>query len=147
MRVLPAEFEALMAPLAPFAPDRRVLAAVSGGPDSLCLAWLLRQWGAPRAIIVDHALRPDSAKEAEQTLERLNAMQVPARIVRIQIPPGPALGARARSARYDALLAACREEGLPDLLLGHHAGDQAETQILRARRGSGWRWTGKPRCS
>lgn len=137
MRVLHVEFAALMAPLGPFVPGRRVIAAVSGGPDSLCLAWLLRQWGAPRAIIVDHALRPDSAEEAARTLERLHAMQVPARIVRIQVPPGPALGARARAARYDALLAGCREEGLPDLVLGHHVRDQAETQILRARRGSG----------
>ena len=36
-----------------------------------------------------------------------------------------------------ALEAACREAGIIDLLLGHHAADQAETVVMRQLRGSG----------
>ena len=126
-----------MAPLGPFAPDRRLVVAVSGGADSMCLALLLRRWGAPLAVVVDHGLRAGSGVEAELTRGRLAGMGVPARVVGVRIAPGPGLGARARAARYGALLAVCRAEGLPDLALGHHAADQAETQVLRARRGSG----------
>lgn len=126
-----------MARLGPFGAGRRVVVGVSGGADSMALAWLLRGWGAPLAIIVDHGLRQGSAAEASLTHARLAAFGVPARVVRVSLARGPDLGARARKARYAALFAACRDEGLPDLLVGHHAGDQAETVVLRARQGSG----------
>jgi tRNA(Ile)-lysidine synthase len=45
--------------------------------------------------------------------------------------------ARARAARLAALEAGCQEAGIIDLLLGHHAADQAETVIMRKLRGSG----------
>lgn len=131
------EFESLMAMLGPFGPGRRVVAAVSGGADSMALAVLLRRWGQPVAVVVDHGLRPASAAEAAATLDRLRALGVPSRLATLQVPPGSGLGARARAMRYDALLAACRDEGLPDLVLGHHALDQVETQTLRALAGSG----------
>ena len=128
-----------MAPLGPFGPGRAVVAGVSGGADSMALALLLRTWGDPLAVVVDHALRPGSAAEAATTMDRLAAMGVPARLVRLdgRLPPGPGLGARARAARYDALFDACRTLGRPDLVVAHHAQDQAETVMLRAQAGSG----------
>ena len=126
-----------MAPFEPFAPTHRIVAAVSGGADSMALALLLHAWGNPLAVIVDHGLRADSTTEAATTAQRLKAFGIPARIVKVDIPRGPDLGARARIARYDALLAVCRDEGLPDLAIAHHAADQAETQLLRARSRSG----------
>lgn len=44
---------------------------------------------------------------------------------------GAAIAERARTARYAALSQACAEAGILHLLLGHHAGDQAETVLLR----------------
>ena len=52
-----------MARLGPFEPQPLLAVAVSGGPDSMALALLLRQWTQARqgtviALLVDHRLRP-----------------------------------------------------------------------------------------
>jgi tRNA(Ile)-lysidine synthase len=121
--------------LGPWPTDRRVAVAVSGGADSMCLALLAAHWGQPLALIVDHGLRPESSSEAAETLARLAAIGVPGRILTLSgLRPG---AAKARAARYQALETACREEGLVDLLLGHHARDQAETVLMRQRSQSG----------
>ncbi len=127
-----------MARLGPWDPGRRVAVAVSGGADSLALAVLAQGWGDPVALIVDHGLRAAAAAEAEATRIALVARNLPARVIRLHgLAPGPALAARARTARYAALSSACKDAGLVDLLLGHHAGDQAETVLMRQGRGSG----------
>ena len=128
------EFAAVMAGFAPFAVGRRVAVAVSGGADSMALALLARRWGEPVGFIADHGLRAGSGAEAARTQARLAAMGVPARILTLDLTRGPALAERARQARYAALLGACAEAGLTDLLLGHHARDQAETVLMRRAR-------------
>jgi tRNA(Ile)-lysidine synthase len=131
------EFAALMAPLGPWPATRRVAVAVSGGADSVCLAWLAARWGDPLALIVDHKLRPESGAEAQEAAARLAAFGVPSRILPLDLSPGPGLAARSRAARYAILTQAARAAGLCDLLLGHHAGDQAETVLIRRAGGSG----------
>ncbi len=131
----PEEFAALMAHLGPW--GRRVAVAVSGGADSLCLAWLAKRWGDPVGLIVDHGVRPESAAEAAVTVTRLASFGVPSHVLRLHLPLGPGLAARARAARYAALTQACAELGLTDLLLGHHAQDQAETVLMRQDAASG----------
>ncbi len=136
MPLTDADYAVLMAPLGPW--GLRQAVAVSGGADSLCLAWLAKRWGEPFAFIVDHGLRADSAEEAAVTKERLAAFGVPSRTLKLTgLTPGPGLAARAREARYAALVSACGELGLSDLLLGHHAGDQAETVLMRQEAASG----------
>ena len=133
-----AEFGAAMDRLGPWDAARRVAVAVSGGPDSLALALLARRWGDPIAFVVDHRLRPESAAEATAASAILEAHGLPATVLPlVGLQAGPGLAERARAARYAALSAACRGAGLVDLLLGHHAGDQAETVLLRRRAGSG----------
>ena len=136
------EFDALMAPLGPFA--ALIAVGCSGGPDSLALTRLADRWarargGAILALIVEHGLRPESGREAEATAAALAALGIAARILPLALPPGPRLQERARAARRAALLAACGEAGAPHLLLAHHAEDQAETILFRALRGSGAR--------
>ncbi len=126
-----------MARLGPFANERRVVVGVSGGADSMALALLLAGWGAPLACIVDHGLRTGSCAEAALTAERLAARGIAARVVQADLRPGPGLAGRARAARYGLLRAACREAGCADLLVAHHAVDQAETVRMRADAGSG----------
>ncbi len=131
------EFAALMAPLGPWPSTRRVAVAVSGGADSLCLAWLAARWGNPLSLIVDHGLRAGSAAEAREAACRLAAFGVSSEILALAVPSGPGLAARARAARYAILTQGARAKGCSDLLLGHHAGDQAETVLIRRAGGSG----------
>lgn len=122
----------------PWDVSRRVAVAVSGGSHSLCLALLAQGWGQPLALIVDHGLRPEAAREATWTAAVLSAHGIANRILTLRsLAAGPGVSARARRARYGAMEEACREAGLVDLLLGHHAGDQAETVLMRQRQGSG----------
>jgi tRNA(Ile)-lysidine synthase len=126
------EFAALMATLGPWPSNRRIAIGVSGGADSTCLAILAAAWGNPLALIVDHRLRADSTAESQLTAARLAASNIEARILTLHgLTPGPGLPARARAARYAALTQAANAAGLTDLLLAHHASDQAETLLMR----------------
>ena len=138
----PAEFHALMAPLGPFGAAPRVAAGVSGGAHSMALALLASDWAHRRggdllALIVDHGLRPGSGTEADGVLDALSRHGIGGRVLRLGLPPGPGMQERAREGRLAAMLEACADAGRPWLLLGHHRGDQAETVLFRALRGSG----------
>jgi len=132
-----------MARSGPFETRPALAAAVSGGADSLALALLARDWAAAHggtvlALVVDHGLRAGSAAEAVLTVARLAAHGIAARLIPINgLARGPGLAARARAARYAALEGVCAAAGILHLLLGHHAGDQAETLRMRADAGSG----------
>lgn len=132
-----------MAALGPFGPSPRLAVGVSGGADSSALAlladgWAQGQGGAILALVVDHGLRPESAAESAATIARLNDRGIACRLLRLDPPPaGPDISAAARAARHAALQGACRQAGIPFLLLAHTASDQAETLLWRALRGSG----------
>ena len=125
-----------------------VLAACSGGADSLALAAALA-FVAPRAglrgggVTVDHGLQPGSAERAAEVSALLGGLGLdPVRAVTVQVAaPGSAGGpeAAARTARYAALEDAATECGAAAVLLGHTLDDQAETVLLGLARGSGGR--------
>lgn len=138
-----AEYATWLDPLGPFGAAPGLAVAVSGGPDSMAMALLSARWSAARggsvlALVVDHGLRPASGEEAALTLRRLAELGVSSRLLRLDgLRNGPAMAERAREARYAALISACCTAGTAHLLLGHHAGDQAETVMMRRLRGSG----------
>lgn len=123
--------------------DRPIAVAVSGGPDSLALAMLAWDWcrasrRAMMVLTVDHGLRAQSAFEARDVAALMGAREIPCRILTLpDLAPGTGIAARAREARYQALIAACRTAGVIDLLLGHHSRDQAETLLMRRAKASG----------
>lgn len=119
--------------LADLPPEAPVVAAVSGGADSLALAAAL---AAVRpgsgAVVVDHGLQPGSGDVAAAAAGTCAALGLDARIVRVRVEgtgEGPA-----REARLAALAALGRV-----VLLGHTLDDQAETVLLGLARGSGAR--------
>jgi tRNA(Ile)-lysidine synthase len=125
-----------------------VLAACSGGADSLSLAAALA-FVAPRerlragGVTVDHGLQPGSADRAHAVAAALTRLGLdPVECVPISVPRNGKHGgpeAAARTARYDALAAVGERAGAAAILLGHTLDDQAETVLLGLARGSGAR--------
>jgi tRNA(Ile)-lysidine synthase len=123
-------------------PGARVLAAVSGGPDSMALVHVLsrlqERFGFRVAACgVDHGLRESAAAELDLAEEACGRWDVPFHRVALGLDAGGNLHARARAARYAALRAKAAELGATRIATGHHADDRAETVILRLARGAG----------
>jgi tRNA(Ile)-lysidine synthase len=134
--------------LADLTPGDLVLAACSGGADSLALAAALAH-EAPRlalhggGVTVDHGLQARSAERAAQVAALLGRLGLdPVRTVSVAVASGPGSGgpeAAARTARYAALEQVAEQTGAAVVLLGHSRDDQAETVLLGLARGSGAR--------
>jgi tRNA(Ile)-lysidine synthase len=141
--VSPREFSDSLDKLGPFETAPRLAVACSGGPDSMALLVLSKQWaerhgGKITALIVDHRLRDDSTIEAEAVLGRAQHLGVEAVILtRDGDTIVSNIQAQARAARYRLLTDWCARNGNLHLLLGHHRDDQAETLRMREERGSG----------
>ena len=133
----------VLALFAPAAGARRVLLAVSGGPDSLALLHLAVRWrdqGGPplHAVTVDHGLRAESRAEAEWVAGWVAALDVPHTICTwLGEKPQSRLQERARDERYRLIGNLARDIDADVLMTGHHGDDQAETILFRLLRGSG----------
>lgn len=133
----------LLAPLARFT---RVALAVSGGPDSLALMHLAARWRAERddgpelsVLTVDHGLRPGSRDEALMVARAADVLALPHATLVWEDQGDVATGvqARARAARYDLMTAHAVAHDIDALVTAHHLDDQAETFLMRLKRGSG----------
>lgn len=124
--------------------NARLALAVSGGPDSMALAYCVKRWceirhaPSPLALIVDHGLRAGSAAEADAVKQHLANLGIDAEILRWDHGPITSrLHSEARKARYRLLLEACHKHKISHLLFAHHRDDQAETILMRLAKGSG----------
>lgn len=137
------EFNRLMAQFAPFESNPHLAVACSGGGDSMALAVLANRWaraqgGGITALVVDHRLRPESAREAAAVGRTLAARGIAQSVLMCdeRLANGN-LEDAARRARYRLLESWCENQGVLHLLTAHHRDDQAETLLMRLARGSG----------
>ncbi|ADU50258.1 tRNA(Ile)-lysidine synthetase [Thermaerobacter marianensis DSM 12885] len=143
---LEAEVEAFARQHRLLRPGHRVLVAVSGGRDSTVLLDLLHRLqerlglAALGVAHVDHGLRPGSADDARWVAEQAAARGLPFLLRRVCVERGRrSLEDAARAARYRALREMAGEFGAHRVALAHHAGDQAETVLMRLVAGAGVR--------
>ncbi|MFI5361070.1 MAG: tRNA lysidine(34) synthetase TilS [Elusimicrobiota bacterium] len=129
------------------APGRRVLAAVSGGPDSACLAHFLAQMARRKGLTLElfhvhHGLRGRDADRDAAFVERLGReLGVPARVARADVRAlaakrGLGLEEAGRKERYRLLAARAARGRFDAVATGHHLDDQAETVLLHLLRGT-----------
>lgn len=124
---------------------KAVIAAVSGGGDSLSLLLLLNdalrqnaRGPILHAVTIDHRLRDESAQEAELVAEFCAARGISHRTLRWEgAKPSTGISEAAREARLRLLAQAAEEIGTDLVLTGHTADDQAETLAMRKKRAVG----------
>ena len=117
--------------------------AVSGGPDSLALAFLAKCHSLKNPVkvkyfIVDHKLRKESSSEAKTVRNLLKKISIDCKILPWnEKKPSKNIQALARDKRYSLLVNECRKSNIKNLLLGHHLDDLSENFLIRMVRGSG----------
>ena len=119
--------------------------AVSGGPDSLALAFLskcflLKNNLDGKFFLIDHKLRKDSSKEAKSVINVLKKFNIKCMVLKWHgAKPKSNIQGVARNYRYNLLKNACKKNKINFLLTGHHIDDLYENFFIRLFRGSGLR--------
>lgn len=117
--------------------------AVSGGPDSLALAFLAKIYSikkklAAKFIIVDHKLRSGSNKEAKKVQKILKSHSINSKILTwFGKKPIKNIQSIARKKRYQLLFSRSDKFKINNILLGHQENDLFENFFIRMLRGSG----------
>ena len=125
--------------------DTNFIVAVSGGADSLALAFLTKVYALkknlyPRYFIVDHKLRKGSTYEANKVKRILKSLKINSNVLTWKgKKPVNNIQSLARGKRYELLLTKCKTLKINNLVLGHHIDDLIENFFLRMARGSGLR--------
>jgi len=119
--------------------------AVSGGPDSLALAFLAKCYVLKnknkiklKCFIVNHKLRKESSLEANVVKKILKEIDIECKILSWNgKKPSKNIQSLARDKRYFLLAKECKKNNIKNLLLGHHIDDLSENFLIRIVRGSG----------
>lgn len=124
--------------------QKRYLAAVSGGADSLALADALLLAGIPFSVChVEHGLRGTDSLEDAVFVERycrergIPYVCRPVKPAALAERDGLSLEDACRKLRYRVLYEEAEAMGAEAILTAHHRDDQAETFLLRLLRGAG----------
>ena len=126
-----------------FNPDKNFIVAVSGGADSLALAFLTKLYAFkyninPKYFIIDHRLRKESKNEALKVKKILRSHEINSNILSWNgKKPLSNLQSHARKKRYHLLFSMCNKLKINNLVVGHHIDDLLENFFLRLIRGSG----------
>lgn len=131
-----------------FKPGDRVLAGVSGGPDSMALLYALVSLSADLSVTVavahfNHQIRQeDAASDAEFVRAQAEQLALPfffkkEDVLGYQKQHRMSLEEAARELRYRFLFDVAETQGFSKIALGHHADDNAEQVLMNLIRGSG----------
>jgi tRNA(Ile)-lysidine synthase len=134
-------------------PDTTLVAATSGGSDSVALAHLLHDLdrrGECRLVALahfNHQLRVDADRDEAFCVKLAESLERPLLVDRADVRELARLEDRsiedaARTARHSFLEQARMRHGTDVVALGHTRDDQAETFLLRLLRGAGSRGLG-----
>src|SRR5690625_2525651 len=120
--------------------NRRVLVAVSGGPDSVALLHLFTLWRERwditlHAITINHQLRKEAETDVAHVAMLCKQWEIPLHIERVDVKRYKekhrvSTQVAARHARYAAFAKVMRTERCHYLALGHHGDDQIETLVM-----------------
>jgi tRNA(Ile)-lysidine synthase len=138
------------------APGQAVVAAVSGGADSVALTHLLVELSAAGAlrlvglVHLNHQLRGiDSDRDETFCRQLADGCGVPVDVERVDVaagaPRGGSIEEAAREARYAFLERARLRLGADVVAVAHTLDDQAETVLMRLLSGAGTRGLGAMR--
>ena len=123
--------------------DENFGVAVSGGPDSLALAFLSKIYALKKGLsvfffIIDHKLRRESTSEAIKVKKILKKIYINAEILTwYGKKPNKNIQSIARKKRHELLFRKSKKIGINNIFLGHHQGDLFENFFIRILRGSG----------
>mgnify|MGYP001166658196 FL=1 len=122
--------------------SKKFVIGVSGGPDSLALAYFSKIYSSEKktdftCIIIDHGVRKASGEEAKQVKKILFKKKIKSVIFKININKVKNFHLDARQKRYEKIIEFCKKKKTKYILLGHHLDDQVENFYIRLSRGSG----------
>jgi len=129
--------------------EDRILVAVSGGPDSMCLLYLLHSLGSRldfemAAVHLNHGLRPEAGSEEALVREHCRQLGLAfySRQVRVDCLAKEwktSLEDAGRRARYSYFTEVAQALDFSRIATAHHYDDVAESVLLHLLRGSGIR--------
>ncbi len=127
----------------------RVVIAVSGGPDSLCLLDVLHSLAARHGLALsvahlNHGLRPEAAADASFVMKEAQRRGLDYVSETVDVRAAAAasrqsLETTARALRYAFLARVARQTGASQVAVAHSRDDQAETVLMHLLRGAGLR--------
>jgi len=138
------ELKKIIAEYRMFSPGEKVLVGLSGGPDSVCLLYLLnslsKEYGLKLFIAhLNHGLRGRESDGDEKFCKELGErLEIPVFSKKIKLSElGGSSENTARKERFKFFLEEACQCGAKKIALAHTADDQAETVLMRIVRGAG----------
>lgn len=125
----------------------KLILGVSGGPDSICLLYLIYRLKESHKLYIvcahfNHGLRADAVGEesfVKEICQELGIRCISETKDVSKFFTGDSLEQTARSLRFDFFLKCSRETRIKKIALAHHKDDLAETVLMRIIRGTGLR--------
>ena len=142
MKITQSNFNNILKKNFLFEKKPKIAVAVSGGPDSMCLIFLLNKWiqknnGSLIALVVDHGIRKESILESKIIIKYLLKHNIKSKLLKVnKMNVINKSMNEARNNRFSHILNYCLRYKFFHLFVAHHYDDNLETFLLRKVAGS-----------